>query len=57
MSEGMFQGRVIDDLTEIVERAEHRALELVPRSKAAAASAAMVVPSKVEEDDYLLGAA
>jgi hypothetical protein len=58
MTESIFQGRIVEDLTEMVERAEHRAVlraETVRLSKLT--EIAPLGPPITDEDSYLLGAA
>jgi hypothetical protein len=55
MSEPFFQGKIVEELTEMVERAEHRAVIQMPRRFSS--DFAVLVPSVKDEDSYLLGAA
>ncbi|HET9695516.1 MAG TPA: hypothetical protein VFP40_01535 [Terriglobales bacterium] len=54
----MLQGRTIEDLTNLVEKAETRATVIAMRGPETIAAAATVVLAPLTDDDqYLLGAA
>ncbi len=54
----MLQGRTIEDLTNLVERAETRAAVIaIRRPEPIAAGATVVLAPLTEDDQYLLGAA
>jgi hypothetical protein len=58
MSEAMLKGKVIDELTAIVERAEHRAIAIVPKPAPVANDPDLLVAPMLDEDEkYFLGAA
>ena len=58
MSEAMLKGKVIEELTAIVERAEHRAIAFMPKPQPVANTSDILIAPMIDEDEkYFLGAA
>jgi hypothetical protein len=58
MSEAMLQGKVIDDLTSLVEKVETRATIIaMRRTEPVAITPTVLLAPLTDDDQYLLGAA